>query len=271
MEVSNPKIIIWCGDAPNQKALANKIADRFGLAGIVIDQHKAIKTKKRSSNLFALILDRLRFKKIYDAWKNLMKGYNEKYPAWPDAVPLLRVPSVNDKQTANFTNDIQPDLVIVSGTGLVKEPLVSLPLRIGIINLHTGLSPFVKGGPNCTNWCIANNEWHMVGNTIMWLNAGIDSGNIITTETVDIRNAADLTAAHQAVMEHAHDLYCRSIQYLLNSTGPYNSVAQQSIDQGTLYLTKMWTTAKRKALLRNWKKRAVVTNMPIVKTVSLQA
>jgi len=269
MEMNKPKIVVWCGDAPNQKALANKIAGKFGLAGIVIDEHKATKTRKRSRNLLAVILDRLRFKKIYDAWKKLMKGYAGKYPAWPSDVPLLRVPSINDKQTANFTNDIQPDLVIVSGTGLVKEPLVSLPLRIGIINLHTGLSPFVKGGPNCTNWCIANNEWHLVGNTIMWLSAGIDSGNIITTEAVDIRKEADLTAAHQSVMEHAHDLYCRAIQYLLYNTEPFNSVSQQSIDKGTLYLTRMWTATKCQALLRNWKNRASVTDMPTVKTISL--
>ncbi|MBK8140456.1 MAG: hypothetical protein IPK57_05180 [Chitinophagaceae bacterium] len=76
---------------------------------------------------------------------------------------MLRVESINNELVAAFTREINPDLIIVSGTGLVKEPLLSLPASIGIINLHTGLSPYVKGGPNCTNWCIANNEWHLVG------------------------------------------------------------------------------------------------------------
>jgi methionyl-tRNA formyltransferase len=137
------------------------------------------------------------------------------------------------------------------------------------MNLHTGLSPYVKGGPNCTNWCIANNEWHLTGNTIMWLNAGIDSGNIITTETVDIRSASSLTQAHYLVMEHAHNLYGRAIQYVLSQKAPYNSIPQQSIAKGTLYLTKMWNSEKRKALLNNWKKRSSASLQIPVKTVPL--
>jgi hypothetical protein len=56
-------------------------------------------------------------------------------------------------------------------------------------------------------------------------------------------------------MEHAHDLYIRSIDYLLTATPPFVSVPQSSIGKGNLFLTKMWTSAKRQDLLRNWKKR----------------
>lgn len=248
------RIVIWCGNAANQKALANKIAAEFDVAGIVIDEHTTRRKKKGLSQLPGILLDRVRFHTIYNAWTSLMKYYNAKFPGWP-SVQITKVPGINDPATKRITEELQPDLIIVSGTALIKEPLLSVKSKIGIINLHTGLSPYVKGGPNCTNWCIANNDFHLIGNTIMWLNAGIDAGNIITTETIDVINASSLTEAHRNVMEHAHDLYFRVIKYLSNSTMTFQSVPQESIDKGMLYLSKMWNTTSKNKLLRNWKRR----------------
>jgi methionyl-tRNA formyltransferase len=268
MALKKLKIVIWCGDAPNQKALANKIAYDFEVVGIVIDTHSGRRKKRKPIQFPTILWDRFRFRIIYNAWSNLMKYYDMEFPWWPDA-PQLKVSNINDKETETFTNQFQPDLIIVSGTSLIKEPLISIPLSIGIINLHTGLSPYVKGGPNCTNWCIANNTFHLVGNTIMWLNAGIDAGNIIATETVDIKNAKDINDAHLVVMEQAHDLYLKSISYLSQTEPPYISVPQDSIGKGQLYLTKMWTAEKKKDLLRNWKKRKMFSEGEIPKTISL--
>ena len=269
MALKKLKIIIWCGAAPNQRALAGKIVASFDVAGIVIDTHSARKKKMKLIRLPSMLWDRFLFRKIYNSWKWLMNYYDRKFPGWP-AIPQIMVPDINNKETEIFTRELQPDLIVVSGTALIKEPLLSTPVSIGIINLHTGLSPYVKGGPNCTNWCIANNTFQWVGNTIMWLNAGIDAGNIITTETVDIKNANNLNEAHQIVMDHAHDLYLRAIGYLSETEPPYNSVPQSSVDKGQLYLTKMWTAAKKKDLLRNWKRKNIFPGAEIPKTIPLR-
>jgi len=267
--MSNGRIVIWCGAAPNQKALANKIAAKYEVAGIVVDRHKHAVKKTKWSKLLSAIWGRIRFKKIYDSWKELMRYYDASFSQWPASVPLIEVDTINESATAIFTKEKSPALIVVSGTALIKEPLISIPVSKGIINLHTGLSPYVKGGPNCTNWCIANNEFHLVGNTIMWLNAGIDSGNIITTETVDICAAKSLGAAHQVVMNQAHELYLKVIEYIIKTNPPYQSVAQSSICKGALYLTKMWTGEKKKQLLRNWDKRNLFKNTSAPVTVSL--
>jgi methionyl-tRNA formyltransferase len=270
MALKKLKIVIWCGAAANQKALANKIAANFEVAGIVIDTHTGKKKKRNLFQLPAIIWDRFRFRTIYNAWQNLMRYYENKFPQWPDPLQL-KVSNINDKKTETFTNQFQPDLIIVSGTSLIKEPLISIPVAIGIINLHTGLSPYVKGGPNCTNWCIANYAFHLVGNTIMWLNAGIDSGNVITTEAVDIKKANDLDDAHRLVMDHAHDLYLRAISYLSETEPPYNSVPQSSIENGKLFLAKMWTASRKKDLVRNWRKRQIFSGGEMPKTIPLSA
>ncbi|MBK7562732.1 MAG: hypothetical protein IPI68_14840 [Chitinophagaceae bacterium] len=262
------KIVIWCGDAPNQMALAAKIAGKYTVAGIVIEKKKPAASRKNLVQVFTKIGDRFRFYTIYDAWKKLQHFYKTAFPDWP-SVPILRVESINSKETEEFSRNLSPDLVVISGTSLIKEPLLQMRAGIGLINLHTGLSPYIKGGPNCTNWCIAHNDWHLVGNTIMWINAGIDSGNIITTATVDIRQAQTLFEAHKMVMEHAHELYLNSINYLFNSQPPYISVEQSGFPKGKTFYTKMWTSEKKSALLRNWRNRAKAPGLMPPETVSL--
>ncbi len=268
MEITGKRIVVWCGAAANQKALVNKIAEKYTIAGIVIDLYPGGEKKRKLTELAALIWDRVRYKKIYYSWKNLMVYYNKRFKSWPD-VPLLKVEGINKTEVVDFTEKLRADLIIVSGTALIKEPLLNVKAKTGIINLHTGLSPHVKGAPNCTNWCIANNTWNLIGNTIMWLNAGIDAGSIITTETIDIRNAKDLNDAHIAVMEHAHELYLRSIRYLINNNPPYQSVSQKNLGEGKLYLNRMWTAEKRKQMLHNWKNRKQATFQLAVVTVPL--
>jgi methionyl-tRNA formyltransferase len=242
------RIVIWCGGAPNQKALANKIAKEFPLAALVVEHKPG--TKKRSFRLLVgKAMDRILFKKIGDTWKKLMAYYRDRYPEFPKT-EILSVTSINTDEVYEFTRKHEPDLIIVSGTSLIRKKLLSLQPSIGIINLHTGLSPYVKGGPNCTNWCLANNEPELIGNTIMWINAGIDSGNIITTRQTDISKCNSFFDIHLAVMEEAHQLYLDAIRYLVETEAPFISVDQKTLGAGNLYLTKMWTYQKKLALLR---------------------
>ena len=116
MAVDGRKIVIWCGAAPNQRALANKLASKYNVAGIVIDEHKKASAPKKIAEIVSALIDRIKFRKIYGAWKWLMYNYASGYSEWPN-VPMLRVESINNEQAAAFTREINPDLIIVSGTG----------------------------------------------------------------------------------------------------------------------------------------------------------
>jgi methionyl-tRNA formyltransferase len=264
----NKRIVCWVGEAPNHRALVAKIAATYNVAGVVVDRKKELRIPGGFMAVWKKIIHKIRFAEIDTAWSQLQEYYGHQFPEWPP-VPVLFTDSINSTEVVDFTSQLQPDLVIVSGTSLIKEPLVSLPLPVGIMNLHTGLSPYVKGGPNCTNCCIANNEWELIGNSIMWLSAGIDSGNIITSERTDLGAAKELPAIHLKVMEHAHDLYLRAIGYIVSSSTPYPSVPQASLGKGNLYLTKMWTAEKKSQLLKNLRKRRVTSTLTGVKTVAL--
>ncbi|CAN5555347.1 hypothetical protein BH11BAC2_BH11BAC2_04390 [soil metagenome] len=235
----NRKVILWCGNAPNQKALANKIAQELNLVGIVIENHTSIKEKTKFGTLLGKAFDRIFFAPLYTSWSILMNQYHQKFPEWP-LVPILKTDKINTQEVVDFSSKFRPDLIMVSGTRLIKKNLFSTPTSHGFINLHTGLSPYIKGGPNCTNWCIAEKKFHMIGNTVMWLDAGIDTGNIITTSCLNFSGKESITEIHVRVMESAHKLYIRAAKLILEDHPNIPAISQSSIDPGTTYYTKMW-------------------------------
>jgi methionyl-tRNA formyltransferase len=262
------RIVCWIGDAPNHWALVDKIAREFKIEGIVIEKRTSKKNSVSLIRFIKTVIDKIRFRKIDQAWASLQNYYKKNFKIPPE-IAVLVVDSINTPMVVDFTATLSPDLVFVSGTSVIKQPMASMKIPVGIINLHTGLSPYVKGGPNCTNWCIANNEWSLIGNTVLWLSAGIDSGNIISSERTDLSTAESLYDIHFAVMEHAHDLFLRSIRYIINAKPPYQSIPQIEIAKGKLYLAKMWTSSKKKSLLKNLKSPRNLNQPLNIRTISI--
>lgn len=77
----------------------------------------------------------------------------------------------------NKLKKISPDLILVYGTSILKGQIISR-YRKRIINLHLGLSPYYRGAG--TNYFpFVNNEPEYCGGTFMFLDEGIDTGEVI--------------------------------------------------------------------------------------------
>ena len=256
------RIVLWFGDFANNNSLAWEIEKIHPVSGIVFERRKGKPLHQYSfGQFFEKLVNKIRFSKIDKAWNGMLNYYKKKHPAYPDA-PILFVENINSDETIKFTRDIGPDLIMVSGTRLIRKELLSLDPSIGIINLHTGLSPYINGGPNCANWCLASNELHLIGNTVMWINAGIDSGNIISTEVVRFEGNEDLNAIHLRVIEWAHHLYLQSLKLILQKPGLCPNVQQEEIGKGITYYNKMWGSKERAHLLKNMKYFKKTVNSP---------
>ncbi|MBL0053726.1 MAG: hypothetical protein IPP29_20615 [Bacteroidetes bacterium] len=245
--MDKPVILMLCNNAHNQIALANKMHTLLGIDHIIVE-NKITKRKLSLQNIW----NKLRYKTIDDAWFNMLSFYKNKFPAFP-ATNVSFTIDINSAETESIIKTLKPDLILVSGTRIIKNNIIGINPPLGIMNMHTGLSPFVNGGPNCTNWCIALNKFHLIGNTIMWLDAGIDSGNIIATSQVDFTGNETLTDVQIKVMEHAHQLYIDAAKAVIANKNSVNNIPQKSISTGNTYYTKMWTSKQKKDLLQNFK------------------
>ena len=243
------RIVLLCGNQSNQHALAAKIASEFDLVGIAFESKKS-KASYSLSYLFSKIIDRIFFYRIISSWKNMLKYYRNNFSCPPEIISEI-FENINSNDVINFIQQLNPDLIMVSGTRLIKEDILNLQPSKGIINLHTGLSPYIRGGPNCTNWCISNNTIHLIGNTVMWIDKGIDSGNIITTEVLEFSGNESLNDIHINVMEHAHHLYIKTLHTIKGNYINCPSAKQSEITNGELFLNKMWNFKAKVKLVYN--------------------
>ena len=84
---------------------------------------------------------------------------------------------INSSQVIETVKSINPDLIICYGTSSSNQELLDL-FSGRFLNVHLGLSPYYRGsGTNV--WPMINRELEYVGATFMYIDAGIDTGNII--------------------------------------------------------------------------------------------
>ncbi|RTJ41757.1 hypothetical protein C3H73_06430 [Campylobacter jejuni] len=84
---------------------------------------------------------------------------------------------INNIDRINEIIKLNPDLIIAYGCSIIKEPLLEYFQR-KIINVHLGLSPYYRGSG--TNYFpFVNNELQFIGATFMYMDKGIDTGEII--------------------------------------------------------------------------------------------
>lgn len=108
----------------------------------------------------------------------------------------------------------------------------------------------------------------------MWIDEGIDSGNIMATEFTEFNGKESLLEIHIKVMDHAHDLSLRSIKQV--AAGKIINIPQNQIAAGTTYYTKQWGLKEKINLIHNLssfraamasgtikKDQATITTIPI--------
>lgn len=236
------RVVILTNKQSNQVALANKIAGLVQVEAVVVSHNIPKRAKSRRfdfARLLNSVANRTVGREFVQAWLSVLERYEDKYSSFPTE-NIFEVENVNDELTSLVIQETEPELVIVSGTNIVGSRLIKqIKKNARIINLHTGISPYVKGGPNCTNWCLANGWFHLIGNTVMELDAGIDTGNVIVTERTRLNGDENLALLHWKVMEHAHDLYIRVISRFAEGVA-VSATPQNLIADGKLFYNRQW-------------------------------
>ncbi len=106
---------------------------------------------------------------------------------------VLTPERVNAPASVEAIAALKPDVIIVVAYGQILCPsLLELP-ELGCINVHTSLLPKYRGAAPI-QWAIANGETE-TGVTTMYMDAGMDTGDIILQEKVaigDEETAAEL-------------------------------------------------------------------------------
>ncbi len=92
--------------------------------------------------------------------------------------------NVNSPESLDWLRACRPDVVVVIAYGQILRPEVLTVPRWGCINVHASLLPKYRGAAPI-QWAIANGEV-VTGVTTMFMDAGMDTGDIVAAREVPI-------------------------------------------------------------------------------------
>ncbi|MBU6409485.1 MAG: methionyl-tRNA formyltransferase [Verrucomicrobia bacterium] len=111
------------------------------------------------------------------------------------ALPILTPPKARDTDFIAALRSLEPDLIVVAAYGHILPPaILNLP-KWGCLNVHASLLPRYRGAAPI-QWAIANGE-HETGVTIMKMDAGLDTGDMLATAATPILPDDDSQTLHE--------------------------------------------------------------------------
>ncbi len=93
-------------------------------------------------------------------------------------IPIYYFNNFNDISTIEKLTQLQPDLIVLGGSPIIKKEVISVP-KIAVLNSHPGVLPEAKGMDVVTHSILHNIP---LGSTVFKIDSGIDSGPILLTE-----------------------------------------------------------------------------------------
>lgn len=121
-----------------------------------------------------------------------------------------------DIEVLESLKNMNPDFIVVVAYGqILTKEVLDIP-KYGCINLHASLLPKYRGAAPI-NWAIINGEKES-GNTTMFMDVGLDTGDMLLKSHVDITE--DMTAGelHDILMEDGAELLVRTLQGIEDKT-----------------------------------------------------
>ena len=124
-------------------------------------------------------------------------------------LPVLQPVRARDEQFLQQLRELQPDLIAVAAYGqILPTSILDLP-RYGCLNVHTSLLPKYRGASPIQR-AVLNGDAES-GVTIMKMDAGMDTGDILTQEKTPILPEDNSQTLHDRLAQIGAALLARTI------------------------------------------------------------
>jgi methionyl-tRNA formyltransferase len=122
---------------------------------------------------------------------------------------VLQPEHARDEQFIAGLSVLQPDLIVVVAYGQILPPaILDLPCH-GCLNVHTSLLPIYRGAAPI-QWAIANGDTE-TGVTIMKMDVGLDTGDIIAARRTTIQPGDNSATLHDRLAQLGAELLAQTI------------------------------------------------------------
>ena len=232
MAMSSMRVAVLCCDGLYQRHMVRRSAEEFTLVGVVLQVSPPdsrtwtarLARYRRPMRLLRQLIARVLLRphdRRGAALQRQLFHHHGAPPALPEGVPVLVTAAINEERTADFLRQVAPDIVLVNGTQLLRAPVLELipTIRHGLINLHTGLSPYSRGA-NCNLYMLMEGHPELVGVTVHHIDPGIDSGDIILSARVPMEADDDFETIDVRSFQVGIELLIEAVHRLEAGTAP---------------------------------------------------
>lgn len=124
-------------------------------------------------------------------------------------LPVLQPKRARDEEFIAELRALQPDLIVVAAYGqILPQALLDIP-PLGCLNVHTSLLPAYRGAAPI-QWAMLDGRTE-TGVTIMKMDAGLDTGPMLTQATTPILPEDNAQTLHDRLAELGGELLVRTI------------------------------------------------------------
>ncbi len=134
-------------------------------------------------------------------------------------LPVLQPLKARDEKFIGELRELKPDLLVVVAYGqILPQTLLDVP-PFGCLNVHTSLLPKYRGAAPI-QWAIADGEPE-TGVTIMKMDAGLDTGPVLSLQRTPILPTDDSQILHDRLAQLGAELLVKTIPaYVAGKTLP---------------------------------------------------
>ena len=124
-------------------------------------------------------------------------------------LPVLQPEKARDEKFTAELRALAPDLIAVAAFGqILPKSILELP-HFGCLNVHTSLLPKYRGAAPI-QWAILNGDAE-TGVTIMKMDVGLDTGDILTQRATPICDADNAATLHDRLAQLGAELLVQTI------------------------------------------------------------
>ncbi len=146
----------------------------------------------------------------------------------------VRTPaSLRDEETQKAFAELAADVAVVVAYGLILPPAVLSAPRLGCLNIHASLLPRWRGAAPIQRAIMAGDR--ETGVTIMAMDAGLDTGPMLMSESLAIEAQTTATTLHDALA----NLGARMIVGVLTDLQAGTLTARPQPGEGVTYAAKL--------------------------------
>ena len=122
----------------------------------------------------------------------------------------------NNPEIEETIRGLKPDIIVVAAYGQILPKSILEMAKYGCVNVHASLLPKYRGAAPI-QWAIINGE-KVTGVTTMMMDAGLDTGDMLEKEEVEITDLDTAETLHDKLAEAGGRLILATMEKLENGT-----------------------------------------------------